>query len=275
VKTIICVGLTAAVILLLLPVLSGCDSEPVSSSNGSVATDGSRATAPVTTTETTAETTVETTTEPPAPSHDIDNEWALWLINPRNPLPPDYEPPALEFVGYHFDGARRYLDSRAAPYAVALMEAASADGISLTPISTYRNVSLQRTNFRNLFQRQIDSGYSPEAAFDYAASWIAPPGTSEHNAGVAVDFNSTSLAFDQTAEFRWLRDNAHRFGFILRYPENTEHITGIRYEPWHFRFVGEYHAGQIWEQGVTLEEYISECAEDDSVVEAFRAELVG
>jgi D-alanyl-D-alanine carboxypeptidase len=204
----------------------------------------------------------------------IDNEWAVWLINARNPLPANYTPPALTFIGTHYDGSRRYLDSRAAPYALDLIQAARDDGISLVPISSYRNNALQRSNFKNLFESYVSQGYSPESAFENAASWIAPPGTSEHNAGVAVDFNSTAVAFDKTEEFAWLSVNAHRFGFILRYPQDTEHITGIRYEPWHFRFVGVYHATRIFEFDVTLEEYIGQCAADDSVVEAFANEIV-
>jgi D-alanyl-D-alanine carboxypeptidase len=202
-----------------------------------------------------------------------DNLWALRLVNARNPLPHGFEP-ELALIG-HSDGAERFLDSRAAPYAIAMISAAADDGITLIPRSAYRNLERQNTNFRDLFQQRINAGDSPQEAFEYTASWIAPPGTSEHNAGTAIDFNLIEERFDQTAEFRWLSDNAHRFGFILRYAKDTRDITGIHYEPWHFTFVGVYHAGRILESGLTLEEYIDDCAEDDSVVEALRQQLAG
>jgi D-alanyl-D-alanine carboxypeptidase len=112
------------------------------------------------------------------------------------------------------------------------------------------------------------------------ASEYAIPGTSEHNAGLAIDFNLTDSphtlieeSFDQTSAFCWLSENAQNYGFILRYPKNTIHITGIVYEPWHFRFVGVYHAQQIYISGLTLEEYIGVCADDDSAVNAWKRQL--
>jgi D-alanyl-D-alanine carboxypeptidase len=202
-----------------------------------------------------------------------DNAWALWLINANNPLPAGYAP-NLTSIGSH-NGENRVLDSRAAAYAVLMIEAAKNDGISLHIVSSYRRIERQENNFRNYFNSLVSQGHSREQAFDITASQIAVPGTSEHNAGLAIDFNLIRESFDQTKEFRWLRDNSWKYGFILRYPKDTTDITGIIYEPWHFRFVGLYHAEKVVHQGITLEEYIGRCAGDASVAAAWRAQLVG
>jgi D-alanyl-D-alanine carboxypeptidase len=204
---------------------------------------------------------------------DAGYEWELMLVNAKNPLPEGYVPPSLTAIGYH-NGEERTMDGRFAPYAIAMISAAADDGITLTPISAYRGIERQEINFRNFFQARVNEGMSRSEAFDYTASWIAPPGTSEHQAGTAVDFNLIDESFENTEAFRWLQDNAHRFGFILRYGKDTMHITGIRYEPWHYTYVGIHNAEQIRETGVTLEEYIANCAEDDSVVDAFRNQLI-
>jgi len=187
-------------------------------------------------------------------------------------MPPGSSP-NLTLIGT-YNSQNRYLDSRAAPFALLMMEAARNDGITLTLVSTFRSIERQTINFLSRYENAISRGLSPDAAFDYTASMIAIPGTSEHNAGVAIDFNWIDERFDQTETFRWLRDNAHNFGFILRYPRNTTHITGIIYEPWHFRFVGLYHAAKIHESGLTLEEYMGVCAGDNSVVAAFRNQTI-
>jgi D-alanyl-D-alanine carboxypeptidase len=202
-----------------------------------------------------------------------DNRRAVRLVNARNPLPADFSP-NLAPLGNGF-----YLDRAAAPYALLMIEAAKADGITLTVVSAFRDMERQRTNFRNHFNNGVNAGRTRAEAFAHTMSWIAVPGTSEHNAAVAIDFNSITESFDQTRAFRWLRDNAHEFGFVLRYPRDEVEITGVNYEPWHWRFVGVSHAARIRERSatlgrdITLEEYLDTCAEDDSVVDAFRASL--
>lgn len=88
-----------------------------------------------------------------------------------------------------------------------------------------------------------------------AANSIARPGSSEHSTGLAIDFNGVSEEFDTTPEYRWLMKHAADYGFILRYAEEKESITGIRFEPWHFRYVGSEHAREINRLGLCLEEY--------------------
>ena len=91
-----------------------------------------------------------------------------------------------------------------------------------------------------------------------ASQIVLLPGTSEHNAGLAMDICSLSVSFENTAEFRWLDAHAHEYGFILRYPkdERSREITGVVYEPWHYRYVGVDTAKEIKSKGITLEEYV-------------------
>ena len=106
-------------------------------------------------------------------------------------------------------------------------------------------------------------GLSYEEAYKKASAGVAIPGQSEHNAGICADILdkdnfSLTEGFEDTKEFKWLSENAQNYGFILRYPKNKESITGIEYEPWHYRFVGLYHAKKIKESGLSLEEYFKQ-----------------
>ncbi|MDR2571676.1 MAG: M15 family metallopeptidase [Oscillospiraceae bacterium] len=203
----------------------------------------------------------------------VDNEWALWLVNAWNPLPEGYNP-ELSLIGT-YQGDERRFDSRASEYALLMMEAVHNDGIILRIVSSYRSVERQTINFENYFNSSMNWANSKEEAFTYVSSQIAIPRTSEHNLALAIDFNLIEENFDQTEEFRWLQDNSWKYGFILRYPKGTTHITGIIYEPWHYRFVGLYHAEKIFNLGLTLEEYMEDdCAGDNTVVEAFRTYIL-
>ena len=102
----------------------------------------------------------------------------------------------------------------------------------------------------------MDSGYSKEAAEKEAATCIALPGSSEHHTGLAVDFNVTSQSFENSKTFKWLKENAENYGFIMRYPSDKMDITGgIIYEPWHWRFVGINIAKEMKSLGMCYEEY--------------------
>ena len=89
-----------------------------------------------------------------------------------------------------------------------------------------------------------------------AEQWVAIPGTSEHELGLAVDINADKERSSNEEVYNWLAENAWRYGLILRYPQGKEGITGIDYEPWHYRYVGKEVAKQIYEEGITLEEYV-------------------
>lgn len=141
---------------------------------------------------------------------------------------------------------------------------AKQEGIKLWISSGYRSMDLQA----KLFNRQIDcekskAVISQEEAEKRAATVVARPGTSEHNTGLAVDFNGVEDDFYTTCEYKWLTENAYKYGFIERYQEKWKDITGVIYEPWHFRYVGKENAEKIKESGLCLEEYIKQILEDN------------
>ncbi|WP_242985367.1 M15 family metallopeptidase [Vallitalea okinawensis] len=142
-----------------------------------------------------------------------------------------------------------------------LFKDSTASNISdLIIASGYRDINYQR----NLFNREMNlytNTYSEEEAYEKASLAVAPPGTSEHQSGMAVDFLSTTTyrldnSFAQTPAGTWLMDNAYKYGFILRYPEDKTEITNIMYEPWHYRYVGNVHSEYIYTHHMTLEEYL-------------------
>ncbi|MBQ7541951.1 MAG: M15 family metallopeptidase [Clostridia bacterium] len=180
------------------------------------------------------------------------SEWNLLLVNRNYILPQDYSPQLAEAVS----GSGVELDARAAPEYQRMFDAARNDGITLTPLSGYRRISTQKTNFENKIQYYMDQGYDKAEATRKAATIILPPGTSEHNAGLAMDIISLDVDFEETEAFAWLQEHAQDYGFILRYPKNKESITQITYEPWHWRYVGKKHAQAIKRSGKSLEEYL-------------------
>ncbi|MDX9918269.1 MAG: D-alanyl-D-alanine carboxypeptidase family protein [Gudongella sp.] len=122
----------------------------------------------------------------------------------------------------------------------------------LVAFSGFRTYSYQKT----VFDREVET-----SGLEYANKYVAKPGHSEHQTGLAFDIGGDSnlwadSGFDDTEEAKWLAENAHRFGFILRYPEGKENITGYNYESWHFRYVGKEHAKEIYDKGIALEEYL-------------------
>ncbi len=190
-----------------------------------------------------------------------DYEWALYLIDSEHPLPASFSA-ELKEVDRTF-----MLDARCADYAKAMIEAAEKDGVDLIVVSAYRSVEKQAENFKIYNDTLIKKGFSPSEAYKKTAAEIAMPGASEHNAGLALDIltedwwethDDITDDFENTEEFIWLWENAWKYGFILRYPKNYENVTGFSYEPWHYRFVGTYHAEMIYRSGVCLEDYIAD-----------------
>ena len=187
----------------------------------------------------------------------VDNEkWNLLLVNQKYILPTDYTVQTAEIKG-----GGQSLDHRVVPHYNKMVAAAEADGISLIPVSGYRSLSRQKTNFTRKIDYYSSLGYSKAEATRLAAKIVLMPGTSEHNAGLAMDFGTNgNYTFDEnfanTDAFRWLSENAADYGFILRYEEDTQDITMVTYEPWHWRYVGVDVAKEIKAQGVTLEEYL-------------------
>lgn len=177
--------------------------------------------------------------------------WSLVVVNKSRQMPSGYKPQLEEIFN---TGAM--LDKRVVPYYEAMYKAAKKDGLTLRPRSAFRSYSHQKRNYNNLVNDYIDAGLTNAAAKKKAATSILPPGTSEHNLGLAVDINSIKGIFGKSAEFRWLKKNAHKYGFILRYTKEKQSITGIISEPWHWRFVGVEYAKDIRDSGLCLEEYL-------------------
>ena len=124
---------------------------------------------------------------------------------------------------------------------------AKKEGLTLVANSTFRTYATQEKTYNY---------YKTNKGSAYADSYAARPGHSEHQTGLAIDIstlNSTSENFEDTPEFNWLIDNAYKYGFILRYPENKEHLTGFDYESWHYRFVGLDVAKKIHEENITFD----------------------
>lgn len=182
------------------------------------------------------------------------SDWRMILVNRDFILPDGYMPELENAV--EGDYSDQKLDYRVAPYYNAMYQAALDDGVELVPISGYRSVERQTRNFENKIQKYIDEGYSEIEATQMAAKIILPPGTSEHNAGLAMDICSLYESFEDTEEFEWLSENAADYGFILRYPEDKQDITKIIYEPWHWRYVGVEAAREMKASGECLEEYL-------------------
>lgn len=182
------------------------------------------------------------------------SDWNLILVNRDYILPDGYVPELEPCIADDPDSLK--LDYRVAPYYNEMYQAALEDGVELTPVSGYRSVERQTRNFENKIQKYMDDGYSKTEATQMAATIILPPGTSEHNAGLAMDICSLYESFEDTEEFEWLMENAADYGFILRYPEDKQDITKIIYEPWHWRYVGVEAAKEMKASGQCLEEYL-------------------
>ena len=164
--------------------------------------------------------------------------WNLLLVNPWNKIPDGFEVELTELQNGH------QIDSRAYPDLQAMMDDMRAEGLSPLICSSYRTQEKQERLFQNKVNYYLGLGYSEETAKNEAGKWVAVPGTSEHQTGRAVDIVSPSYQLldekqEETPEQQWLMENPYKYGFILRYPEETSSLTGINYEPWHYRHSGK------------------------------------
>ena len=157
----------------------------------------------------------------------------ILIANKTYSLPADYAPGGLTWE------CQSALD--------ALCAGAAADGLSVYPISAYRSYE---------YQAELYNRYAARDGREEADRYSARPGHSEHQTGLAVDVNSLAYSFADTPEGIWLAAHCAEYGFILRYPEGKEEITGYRYEPWHIRYLGKETARAVTESGLTLEEYL-------------------
>ncbi len=189
------------------------------------------------------------------PSFPDAEDWQILLVNPWNEIPEDYEVPLKALA----DGQK--VDERAYDSLNAMLQACRDDGLQPKICSAYRTMSKQTYLYNNKIARLRNAGYSKKAAIAEAGRWVARPGTSEHQLGLALDIVSTSYQGltkkqEKTAEQKWLMEHCWEYGFILRYPNEKSEITGIGYEPWHYRYVGVDVALDIRDSGLCLEEYL-------------------
>lgn len=199
--------------------------------------------------------------EPVLAAESEKNKWYLKLVNAKNPMiqtdVPEVETETLDSEGYQVD-ARIMKDLE------AMFEAARADGRSPMICSAFRAWDTQVSLYQNKIGRVMnEEGLNEEDAAIKAATVVAKPGTSEHQIGLALDIVSseyTNLDEGQmeTEDQKWLMKNSWKYGFILRYPLDKSDITGVIFEPWHYRYVGKKAAKEITEQNLTLEEYLGE-----------------
>ncbi len=185
------------------------------------------------------------------------------MVNKFWSLPEGYRPgdlikPNVPFSFGDENSDRAKLRAEAAESLEVMFQVAKGEGIELYARSGFRSYETQDAIFKN-----------EVATFGYeqAVLYVALPGTSEHQTGLAMDITAKSVGlelvekFEGTAEGKWLADNAHHYGFILRYPKGKTNITGYAFEPWHFRYVGVDIAGEIYAKGITLEEYLGDVRE--------------
>ena len=184
-------------------------------------------------------------------------EYYLLLANAENPLPQDWSIQTEEVQnGYE-------MDKRAAPAMREMIQAAKEDGVELMLCSAYRSVEKQQQLFDRSQQAYMAQGMSEEEAYAKTATETAIPGTSEHQTGLAADivtptYQMLYAGFADTPAGQWLSEHAAEYGFVLRYPQDKQEVTGIIYESWHYRFVGKTHAKLMKESGLCLEEYLQQ-----------------
>lgn len=183
------------------------------------------------------------------------DDWNLMLVNKQHPVPEDYT-----FELGTIAGAMK-CDARILPELFAMLQAAKDEGVYLAVCSPYRDISRQEVLFNRKIKMHMGNGYSYLEAYKEASQIVTVPGASEHQIGLALDIISddyTSLdeGFANTSAGEWLKEHSKEYGFILRYPKGKEYITGIDYEPWHFRYVGKEAATIIMDNEITLEEFV-------------------
>jgi len=184
-----------------------------------------------------------------------DLPWYLRLINNDFPLDPTFAPELSEIVYGHFIDSRIYETTR------QMLNDAEAEGLQLFIVSSFRTYEGQKALFDQEMWNWQGQGFGLFDAYHRAAESVAIPGSSEHQAGLALDIVAANHSYfdenlEETPEIQWLKANAWRYGFILRYPADAIHITGIIYEPWHWRYVGIDAAREIHERRITLEEFL-------------------
>lgn len=177
-------------------------------------------------------------------------EWNLILVNKNHKIPYNYSPELIELSNGEKVDARIYPDLQ------KMFDDARAAGLQLFVRDGYRTGDEQKAIMNDKIAAYETEGYSKKEAKALAKTYVAEPGTSEHELGLSVDINAESSGASQDAVYEWLDENAYKYGFIKRYPADKTDITGIDNEPWHYRYVGYEAAKEMKEQNLCLEEYL-------------------
>lgn len=188
--------------------------------------------------------------DPDNEPEDYGGDWYLILVNRWNPLPDNTDIETVELS----NGER--VDKRIYPYLQEMFDDAREEGIFPIVRSGFRTRQEQEDIYYDRFKGYQKQGLSEEEARTETELWVAVPGTSEHELGLAVDINADKINSDGAEVYTWLKDHAHLYGFINRYPSDKTEITGVANEPWHYRYVGAEVAAEIYEKGICLEEYL-------------------
>lgn len=186
------------------------------------------------------------------------NDWRLLLINKQHPVPDDYE---VVLGNINTMKGVMQCDARIIDDLLCMLQDAKEDGINLQICSPYRDYAYQEMLFDKKINRYMSAGYSYMEAYMLGSQRVTVPGASEHQLGLALDIVSNTYTkldsgFGDTDAGKWLYEHSREYGFILRYPKDKEYITGIDFEPWHFRYVGVEAATVIMDEGITLEEFV-------------------
>lgn len=183
-------------------------------------------------------------------------DWQLLLVNAWHKLPEDYHVELKTLANGLQVDARIYDDLN------AMLTDCREAGLKPIVCSAYRTEDTQTRLYRNKVSRLLSAGWSRNTVEQEAARWVAPPGTSEHQTGLALDIVSADYQLldeqqAQTPEQQWLMAHCWEYGFVLRYPTDKCAVTGIGYEPWHYRYVGKEAAREMQQKGLCLEEYLA------------------
>lgn len=177
-----------------------------------------------------------------------EESWSLILVHASNPLPDGFSVETADVGDGHS------VDKRIADSLNAILEVCKRAGYHPFIRSSFRTRDEQQQILNERVTLYREAGYSEEEALAAALQWVAPPGTSEHELGFAVDINDEE---DDEGMYAWLASNAHQYGFILRYPLDKVDVTGISNEPWHYRYVGKRTDDEIFQTGETLGGYLA------------------
>lgn len=179
-----------------------------------------------------------------------DNGWNLILVNRDNYIPDDYKVELTELS----NGQK--VDSRIYPKLQEMFDEARKEGLGLFVAAGYRTWEKQQELLDEKIREYENEGKTKKEAEKLAKEWVAVPGTSEHQLGIAVDINADTGISTRDEVYGWLSKNSYKYGFIQRYPADKKDITGVINEPWHYRYVGKKAAEKMHFKGICLEEYI-------------------